>query len=128
MLDAEVSVSLPSGKMAKGIGSMPLGNVWSFPSKKITYDDTLRAMKVVAEQVGNILRTCTEKGHPIDLTMLLEPEYEKAAVVTAEGLHLDEPIPLLATLVSASPSTRPCTTPMARCMNSIAITRTDRSS
>ena len=103
ILDVEISVSTRSGKMAKGFGSMPLGNVWAYPTRTMSYDDTLRAMKVVAEQVACTLRVCKEMGHPIDLTMALEPEYAKAAGAVTAGLHLIEPIPLLATLVSASP-------------------------
>ena len=42
------------GKSAKGFGSMPLGNVWSFPSKMLTYETTLDAMKVLAGRVATI--------------------------------------------------------------------------
>ena len=33
---------------ARGFGSMPLGNVWSFPSKTLAYETTLDAMKNLA--------------------------------------------------------------------------------
>ena len=58
---------------------MPLGNVWSFPSRRLSYDDTLAAMKALAERISQITSSCTEFGHPIDLTWALEPEFHKAA-------------------------------------------------
>jgi L-alanine-DL-glutamate epimerase-like enolase superfamily enzyme len=80
---------------------MPLGNVWSFPSRALTYDETLSAMKAVVERVATITRGCREAGHPIDLTWALEPEYVQAAAEVSRTMA--EPIPVLCTLVSASP-------------------------
>src|SRR5437016_2854598 len=79
MLNANVTVRTAAGKTARGFGSMPMGNVWSFPSKLLTYEQTLNAMKAVVERVAKISRNCTESGHPIDLTWALEHEYAKAA-------------------------------------------------
>ena len=33
---------------------MPFGNVWSFPSREMSYDTTLGAMKALAERVAKI--------------------------------------------------------------------------
>ena len=79
MLNVNVTVRTAAGKVAHGFGSMPMGNVWSFPSKTLTYDQTLAAMKAVVERVANITRGCTESGHPMDLTWALEHEHLKAA-------------------------------------------------
>src|ERR1043165_1094202 len=68
VVNAHVTVRTNSGKTARGFGSMPMGNVWSFPSKTLTYDQTLAAMKAVVERVANITRDCKDSGHPIDLT------------------------------------------------------------
>src|SRR5262249_11174846 len=46
---------------------------------------------------------CQEYGHPIDLTVALEPEYVEAAAAVTQQLPLAEPIPHLCTLVTASP-------------------------
>src|SRR5262249_44909101 len=67
LLNVHVTVRTESGKTAGGFGSMPLGNIWSFPSRALTYDDTLGAMKAVAEQVARVYGECREVGHPIDL-------------------------------------------------------------
>ena len=85
LVNVEITVRTGAGKTARGFGSMPLGNVWSFPSKTLTYDDTLGAMKAVIERVAKITRDCTEAGHPIDLTWALEHEYVNAARGVATG-------------------------------------------
>lgn len=102
-LDVQVHVSTAAGKTARGFGSMPLGNVWAFPSRKLTYDQTLGAMKNLAEQIAVITSQCVEAGHPIDLTHVLEPQYLQAATRVESMLELPEKIPHLATLVVASP-------------------------
>ena len=103
IVNVNVQVSTRSGKKAAGFGSMPLGNVWSFPSKTLTYDQTLGAMKALSERVATITARHQEHGHPIDLTHALEPAYVKAAAELEQALGLAEKIPLLCTLVVASP-------------------------
>jgi L-alanine-DL-glutamate epimerase-like enolase superfamily enzyme len=91
------------GRAAKGFGSMPLGNLWSFPSKALSYDATLSAMKGLAHQIRRITSDYKEAGHPIDINWALEPAYLRAADEVSKGLKLREPIPKLCTLVTASP-------------------------
>jgi L-alanine-DL-glutamate epimerase-like enolase superfamily enzyme len=102
IFNVNCTVRTSAGKVAKGFGSMPLGNVWSFPSKKMGYDVTLGAMKALAEQMIKITGGYREFGHPIDINYALDPLYDKAAADVSERLHLAEPIPKLCTLVTAS--------------------------
>jgi L-alanine-DL-glutamate epimerase-like enolase superfamily enzyme len=102
LLNVNTVVEGISGKTAQGFGSMPLGNVWSFPSKVLGYNGTLRAMKALTERIAPITADCRETGHPIDLNWILEPAYLKAAGEVSAQLHLPEPIPKLCTLVVAS--------------------------
>ncbi len=102
ILNVECRVRTRAGTAARGFGSMPLGNVWAFPSRVLSYDTTLAAMKALVERIRGITAACTEVGHPIDLTWTLEPEYEKAAAEVSGALALAEPIPRLCTLVAAS--------------------------
>src|SRR6516225_7254899 len=81
---------------------MPLGNVWSFPSKTMAYDVTLGAMKALVDRIARLTVECREVGHPIDLNHVLEPAYLRAAEETSRHLALGEPIPKLCTLVAAS--------------------------
>lgn len=103
LLDVICTVETRRGRVARGRGSMPLGNVWSFPSRKLTYDETLAAMKALTQRLTSLTASCTEMGHPIDLTHTLEPDYHKAAADLSRELALADPIPPLCTLVVASP-------------------------
>jgi L-alanine-DL-glutamate epimerase-like enolase superfamily enzyme len=102
LLNVQCQVRTVGGKRAKGFGSMSLGNVWSFPSRVLSYDDTLTAMKALIQRIAEITSAYKEAGHPIDLTHTLEPVYFAAAVEVTRQLNLAEPIPKLCTLVAAS--------------------------
>src|SRR5262249_21731904 len=102
-LNVEVQVRTGAGMAAKGFGSMPLGNVWSYPSKTLGYDATLAAMRALAERISRLVADCKETGHPIDLAHALERDYRETAVEVSRMLGLSDPIPWLATLVVASP-------------------------
>src|SRR5262245_64477880 len=40
ILNVRCTVNARNGRAAKGFGAMPLGNVWAFPSKTMSYDTT----------------------------------------------------------------------------------------
>jgi len=95
-------VSSRSGKAAKGFGSMPLGNAWSFPSRRVSHADTLESMKRLSQRISKITASYKEYGHPIDLSYALQPMYLKAAEEVTGEMRLAEPIPKLCTEVTAS--------------------------
>jgi L-alanine-DL-glutamate epimerase-like enolase superfamily enzyme len=103
IVNVDVVVATAGGRVVKGFGSMPLGNVWSFPSKSMSYDVTLAAMRALVERVARLTAKSREWGHPIDLNHVLEPAYFEAANEVTAQLGLFEPIPKLCTLVAASP-------------------------
>lgn len=103
LLNVRCIVRTASGRSAHGFGSMTMGNVWAFPSQQMSYDKTLGAMKALAEQIRKITADFREPGHPIDINVWLEPEYLKAADEISRRLGLEETIPKLCTLVTASP-------------------------
>jgi L-alanine-DL-glutamate epimerase-like enolase superfamily enzyme len=103
LLNVHCVIRNAAGKTAKGFGSMPLGNVWSFPSKTMPYDKTLNAMRVLSDRVSKITNGYKEYGHPVDLNWALEHDYLKAADEVSRELKLDQPIPKLCTLVVGSP-------------------------
>lgn len=102
IVNVEIDVETGDGRQARGFGSMPLGNIWAFPSK-LPYDVTLNAMRAVAERVARIYGGSTLAGHPIDVTMALEHDFFAAADAVRAETGLPEPIPKLATLNAASP-------------------------
>ena len=101
LLNVHCVVEGRDGRTAEGFGSMPLGNVWSFPARSMSYDDTLTAMKELAVRIAQLSNGLSEYGHPIDLTTAIEPEYLKAADAISAGIT--EPLPKLCALVVGSP-------------------------
>jgi L-alanine-DL-glutamate epimerase-like enolase superfamily enzyme len=101
ILDVRCRVSTRNGRKAEGFGSMPLSSVWAYPAHSMTADETLAAMQSLAARMASITQAYREFGHPIDHNAALEPEYLKAAAEISA--RLADPIPKLATLVTASP-------------------------
>jgi L-alanine-DL-glutamate epimerase-like enolase superfamily enzyme len=102
ILNARITAESGAGTTATGSGSMPLGNVWAFPSRVLTYDQTLAAMRFVASRVAEDYRSCGLTGHPIDVTHRLEPELLHAGNDYTALNQLAEPVSKLAVLVVAS--------------------------
>jgi L-alanine-DL-glutamate epimerase-like enolase superfamily enzyme len=98
ILNVWMEVGTSVGKMAKGFGSMPLGNIWSWPTRALTYEQTLSAMQDFATSTASLYGGCKLSGHPIDITHTLEPELLKLTLRE----QLSEPMPALAKLVVAS--------------------------
>ncbi|MBI4890189.1 MAG: hypothetical protein HY821_06150 [Acidobacteria bacterium] len=103
LLNVKVRARNRSGKQVTGFGSMPLGNIWSYPSKNLKYDQTLAAMQALAEKIKTITAGCQDYGHPIELNHHLEPLWLKAAAEVDTEQKLIDPLPKLAALVTASP-------------------------
>src|SRR5262249_44737722 len=99
ILNVRCVVETRDNRTANGFGSMPLGNVWAWPTKSLTYDQTLYAMQVIAGDTAGIYCGCPIVGHPIDITHAIESEllaFKPRAATT-------EPMPVLAKMVVASP-------------------------
>ena len=104
LINVDVEVESRDGKRhASGFGSMPLGNIWSWPSEKVTPEQSEGMMRRFAEEVVDLAGECTEYGHPIDLVYHLSAEYHHLSKHLATQLKLPEPMPELAQLVAASP-------------------------
>ncbi|MBV8830254.1 MAG: mandelate racemase/muconate lactonizing enzyme family protein [Acidobacteriaceae bacterium] len=102
IINVRCTVRTVGGQVAKGFGSMPMGNVWAFPSHTMNYETTLGAMKALASKICKITADSKVSGHPIDINWTLQPEYLKAASQVSNELHLSEPIPKLCALVTTS--------------------------
>ncbi len=104
LINVDVEVESRDGKRhAGGFGSMPVGNIWAWPTDKVSADQTEAAMKQFAEEVVELASDCSEFGHPLDLSYHLSAEYEHLGKLLSNRLKLAEPIPKLALAVSASP-------------------------
>src|ERR1017187_3926842 len=101
LLNVHCVVEGRNGRTATGFGSMPLGNVWSWPAPSMNYDQTLQAMKDLAGRIAALYRSLSDYVHPSGLTTTAEPEYLKAA--QERPAKVPGPIPKLWSLVAASP-------------------------
>jgi len=100
LLNVTCRVRTNGGREGSGFGSMTLGNAWAFPAA--SQDEGLGAMRALADQLRDVTAACTDKGHPIDLFRILEPEYLRTAAAVSRTRSLPTPIPKLCTLVVAS--------------------------
>ncbi|MGC9327708.1 MAG: hypothetical protein ACP5I1_08745, partial [Candidatus Hinthialibacter sp.] len=103
LLNVYVCVKDRTGREMEGFGSMPLGNVWSFPSQSHSYDETLAAMKELAGEIRTITENYGDYDDPIGINAVLEPLYRQALPEIEASQGLREPVPLLCMLVVASP-------------------------
>lgn len=103
LLHVTAEVETRSGRCGRGFGSMPVGNVWGWPSPTLSTDDTLAAMIALGTRMVREANSLDAMGHPLELTHLLEGAYQSAADEVTAAAELSEPMPRLAQLVSASP-------------------------
>jgi L-alanine-DL-glutamate epimerase-like enolase superfamily enzyme len=98
LLNVKLTVEDRQGKTSQGFGSMPLGNVWAWPSRSLNYEQTLQAMQDFAVVTARAYSEYKTPGHPIDITHTLEPR------LLSEQLRqqLSEAMPPLAKLVVIS--------------------------
>jgi L-alanine-DL-glutamate epimerase-like enolase superfamily enzyme len=101
LLNVECRVRGRNGKVARGFASMTMGNMWAWPSRTMNYDQTLTAMKLLADRIRSTTAAHPEYGHPIDINAALEPAYLQAAADASKSLP--DSIPKLCTLLVASP-------------------------
>ncbi|QDU36556.1 hypothetical protein Mal4_08430 [Maioricimonas rarisocia] len=103
LINVQVTVENNAGQHATGVGSMPIGNIWAWPSQSVTAEQAEKAMMNFAERVVRLTDGFDEFGHAIDIVYHVSAEYFHQGKVVSERLGLDEPMPELAQLVAASP-------------------------
>jgi len=103
LFHVSVTVETHDGRRAAGLGSMPMGNVWAWPTDQQTTSETLAAMLSLAQLLVGNANECDAVGHPLDLTRELSEGYASAAAEVTKSAGLIEPMPRLAQLVAASP-------------------------
>ncbi len=102
MLTVNCTVRTANGKVMTGFGTLPLNYVFTFPSKTLSEEARLAAMKALAEELAKVSGDYREFGHPLDINWELAPAYLKAAAEVSRRLQLTDPIPKLCTLVTAA--------------------------
>ena len=100
LIDAEVTLEGRGGRTAVGRGSMPVGNVWSWPAA----DDQDAAEAAMIDFAGRAAAALPRDfGHPVETMHAAIAGYADLAAAAVEGRGGVGPMPLLARLVAASP-------------------------
>ena len=103
LINVEVTVENQQGDYGSGFGSMPIGNIWAWPSETVSPDDAESAMAEFAERAVALVDSFPEFGHPMDIMFGLSAEYHHLGRSVASQRGIEESIPELAQLVAASP-------------------------
>lgn len=103
LLHVAVDAETRDGRRGQGLGSMPMGNVWAWPSQKVSADSALSAMIALGERLVREAGERRGMGHPLEITRELAQGYQAAADAVVRAAGLAEPMPRLAQLVAASP-------------------------
>jgi L-alanine-DL-glutamate epimerase-like enolase superfamily enzyme len=103
LLHVTIDVETRDGRRGRGLGSMPMGNVWAWPSQELATNATLDAMVDLGQRLAQRAAVYKEMGHPLEVTHELAKEHEAVAGKVVADAGLSQPIPRLAQLVSASP-------------------------
>lgn len=103
LANVTMQIESASGKRATGMGSMPLGNVWAWPSAQVSPEQSLQAMLRFVQLYALAIRKVQITAHPLDVTRAWHGVQKLVADAVQQELNLPEPIPPLALLVCASP-------------------------
>jgi L-alanine-DL-glutamate epimerase-like enolase superfamily enzyme len=103
LANVSLEVETKSGKRGGGFGSMPMGNVWAWPSNNVTPAQSLEAMLAFVQQFNDVVGASRDTGHPLDITRDLAGHHSSIASEVCKKLNIPEPMPKLAELVAASP-------------------------
>ncbi len=103
LLNITVDVETRDGRTAQGFGSMPVGNAWGWPSQQVDTADTLAAMTAMGEKVAQAADAYEEMAHPLEIMHDISQSYAEIAQSANAACGVNETMPQLAQLVSASP-------------------------
>jgi L-alanine-DL-glutamate epimerase-like enolase superfamily enzyme len=103
LLNVELEVETRDGRIGGGYGSMPMGNVWAWPTSVVPTDKTLEAMLAFGDALAARIASDSFIGHPLDITRHWHAWHAEIAAAVQASLGLAEPMPALAQMVAASP-------------------------
>ncbi|TWT31364.1 mandelate racemase/muconate lactonizing enzyme family protein [Blastopirellula retiformator] len=104
LLNVKLDVETADGRRGTGFGSMPMGNVWAWPTSLTSGDATLQAMIDIGTAIAESGPKLDQSGHPLELTAAAHTQYGDIAAKIAQDAGITEAVPKLAALVAASPT------------------------
>jgi len=103
LMHVTAEVETRDQRRGKGFGSMPMGNVWAWPSRQVAGEATLEAMVELGRRAVHNANQYAGIGHPLEITHDLAGGYQAAADEITAAAGLAESMPRLAQLVATSP-------------------------
>ncbi|MDP6468262.1 MAG: mandelate racemase/muconate lactonizing enzyme family protein [Pirellulaceae bacterium] len=103
LFHVRVEATSRSGQRAVGHGSMPVGNVWAWPSQVVSTEQSLAAMVQLSERMARAANQCSTTAHPLEISHELAAGHAAIVAEVQRNAGIDEEIPRLAQLVSVSP-------------------------
>lgn len=103
VLTVTSEVELVGGQRGRGIGSMTMGVAWAWPSRVHSSDQTLAAVRLLAERLVTDAVADPIGGHPLEVCARLAERRGPLVDGVVNDLDLQEAIPELAVLMAASP-------------------------
>ena len=103
LINVEVKVETRNGRHAVGMGSMPIGQIWAWPSSVVSSEQSAAAMKQFALEATEMIAAYPDFDHPLDIIYRISAEYAHLGQKVSRQMKLPEVMPPLAELVAASP-------------------------
>src|SRR6478735_4789134 len=103
IVNVMMEVETEDGRRGGGFGSMPMGNVWAWPSNAVSPAQSLEAMLAFVQELNSVVAKYQDGGHPLDITGEWADQHGAVASKVQQRFNLAEPMPKLAELVAASP-------------------------
>ncbi|MCC9604520.1 mandelate racemase/muconate lactonizing enzyme family protein [Blastopirellula sp. JC732] len=104
LLNVALEVETADGRRGSGFGSMPMGNVWAWPTSITSGEATLQALVDIGTAIAEAAPKLDLSGHPLELTAAAHTQYADIAAKVASQAGITEAVPKLAALVAASPT------------------------
>lgn len=103
LMHVHADVETRDGRRARGFGSMPMSNIWAWPTRDVPAEKTLAAVIGLCRRLVAQADQYRESGHPLDITTDLSRSHAQTTADVVREAGIDEPMPRLAQLVAASP-------------------------
>ena len=103
VLHVTIDVETRDGRRGQGFGSMPVSNIWGWPTRDLPAEATLAAMTALGLRLAREAGEYKGAAHPLDITRDLAESHPQAADEITRAAGLSEAMPRLAQMVVASP-------------------------
>lgn len=102
-LTVRATVENRRGEVAEGLGNILLSYLWGYPSATMSAEQRDDAMRRLSERFCDFMLENAQFGHPVDLFLETKPELPRLSAEVDCETSAADPMPLLGTLVCASP-------------------------